>query len=187
MLGFLARVAVTPHPLVLSALPSKVTMRESGKRPVLGLGQSRGGGSQGALPGPLGSGHGKNDRWGGKAEFRSYAGTRRVGGPELVTPLPSASMEQKGPPSRQVGRVDRGRQWGWTWAKPRPPGAHDGPSRVQMGLVRCPVAGPLQLGGQGRTQTAWRLPGHAPGQRRPGGSPPRSSVGSGRSCPPGSP
>lgn len=41
-----------------------------------------------------------------------------------------------------------------TWAKPRPPGAQDG---VQMGLVRCPAAGPLQLRGQGRTQTAGRL------------------------------
>lgn len=71
-------------------------MRGSGTRPVLGLGQSRGRGSRGALPGPLGSGQGKNDRWGGKAEFRSHAGTRRVGGPELVTHCPRPPWNRRG-------------------------------------------------------------------------------------------
>lgn len=54
-----------------------------------------------------------------------------------------------------------------------------------MGLVRCPAVGPLQLRGQGRMQTAWRLlvdarrrlwAGRAAGQRQPGGSPSLPSV-----------
>ena len=49
-----------------------------------------------------------------------------------------------------------------------------------MGLVRCPASGPLQLGGQGRPQTAWRalvgacrrLQAGCLGSRRPGVGPP---------------
>lgn len=44
-------VAVTPHPFVLSALPSKVIMRRSGTRPEL-VSARGGGASRDALPWP---------------------------------------------------------------------------------------------------------------------------------------
>lgn len=191
-------VAVTPHPLVLSALPSKVTMWGSGTRPELVSARGGGVGPGTPCPGPLGSGGGKSDRWGGKAEFRSHAGTHWVGGPVLVTPLPSPSLELKGPPSGwassfgpcgpraavgvDVGKASASGSSRWSLEGPDGPGP--------MPCVGAPPARGTRQAADSVASARGRLqasPGRVPRVSPAGSGPSRSSAASACSRPPGSP